>query len=29
LSVASGENNITLWKEASDGQWEEVMKVEP
>jgi protein transport protein SEC13 len=29
LSVAAGENNITLWKEASDGQWEEVMKVEP
>ena len=29
LSVAAGENNITLWKQASDGQWEEVMKVEP
>ena len=29
LSIAAGENNITLWKEGSDGQWEEVMKVEP
>ncbi|KAL5198767.1 hypothetical protein ABZP36_002279 [Zizania latifolia] len=29
LSVAAGENNITLWKQGSDGQWEEVMKVEP
>jgi hypothetical protein len=22
LSVAAGEGDITLWKEASDGQWE-------
>ncbi|XP_062187704.1 protein transport protein SEC13 homolog B-like [Phragmites australis] len=29
LSVAASENNITLWKEGSDGQWEEVVKVEP
>lgn len=25
LSVAAGESNITLWKEASGGQWEEVL----
>jgi protein transport protein SEC13 len=29
LCIAAGENNITLWKEGSDGQWEEAMKVEP
>ncbi|WVZ66516.1 hypothetical protein U9M48_015724 [Paspalum notatum var. saurae] len=28
LSIAAGENNINLWKEGSDGQWEEVMKNE-
>lgn len=29
LSVAAGDGDITLWKEASDGQWEQVTKVEP
>uniref|UniRef100_A0A0D9ZFC1 Uncharacterized protein n=1 Tax=Oryza glumipatula TaxID=40148 RepID=A0A0D9ZFC1_9ORYZ len=29
LSVAAGSGDITLWKEASDGQWEKVTKVEP
>lgn len=29
LSVADGNNNVTLWKEAANGQWEQVMKVEP
>nr|XP_043631717.1 protein transport protein SEC13 homolog A-like [Erigeron canadensis] len=24
LAVASGDNNVTLWKEAADGEWQEV-----
>ncbi|KAL5208916.1 hypothetical protein ABZP36_004539 [Zizania latifolia] len=29
LSVAVGDGDTTLWKEASDGQWEKVTKVKP
>ncbi|KAG8061639.1 hypothetical protein GUJ93_ZPchr0003g16928 [Zizania palustris] len=29
LSVVAGDGDVTLWKEASDGQWEKVTKVEP
>ncbi|XP_073008902.1 protein transport protein SEC13 homolog B-like [Typha latifolia] len=28
LSVADGDSNVTLWKEAADGQWQQVTKVE-
>lgn len=29
LSVADGNNNVTLWKEAVDGEWQQVTTVEP
>lgn len=29
LAVADGNNNITLWKEAVDGEWHQVTTVEP
>lgn len=29
LAVADGNNNVTLWKEAVDGQWQQVTTVEP
>lgn len=29
LSVADGNNNVTLWKEAVDGEWQLVTTVEP
>ncbi|GJR22333.1 transport protein Sec13 homolog B-like protein [Tanacetum coccineum] len=28
LAVASGDNNVTLWKEAVDGEWQQVTTVE-
>ncbi|XP_071708236.1 protein transport protein SEC13 homolog A-like [Rutidosis leptorrhynchoides] len=28
LAVASGDDNVTLWKEAADGEWQEVSSVE-
>lgn len=29
LAVADGKNNVTLWKEAVDGEWQQVTTVEP
>ncbi|KAG5027315.1 hypothetical protein JHK86_023229 [Glycine max] len=29
LAVADGNNNVTLWKEAVDGEWQQVTTVEP
>ncbi|MQL84838.1 hypothetical protein Taro_017350, partial [Colocasia esculenta] len=29
LAVADGDNNVTLWKEAVDGEWQQVSTVEP
>ncbi|KAK8689272.1 hypothetical protein V6N13_087994 [Hibiscus sabdariffa] len=29
LAVADGNNNVTLWKEAVDGEWQQVTVVEP
>ncbi|KAK7247271.1 hypothetical protein RIF29_42151 [Crotalaria pallida] len=29
LAVADGNNNVTLWKEAVDGDWQQVTTVEP
>lgn len=29
LAVADGKNNITLWKEAADGEWQRATTVEP
>ncbi|XP_022971254.1 protein transport protein SEC13 homolog B-like [Cucurbita maxima] len=29
LAVADGNNTVTLWKEAVDGKWQQVTKVEP
>ncbi|OMO82616.1 hypothetical protein CCACVL1_11859 [Corchorus capsularis] len=29
LTVADGNNNVTLWKEAVDGEWQQVTVVEP
>uniref|UniRef100_A0A0D9V7L1 Uncharacterized protein n=1 Tax=Leersia perrieri TaxID=77586 RepID=A0A0D9V7L1_9ORYZ len=29
LAVADGNNNVTLWKEAADGEWQQVTTVEP
>ncbi|MED6218332.1 Protein transport protein S13 A [Stylosanthes scabra] len=29
LAVADGSNNVTLWKEAVDGEWQQVTTVEP
>ncbi|THU47728.1 hypothetical protein C4D60_Mb09t18690 [Musa balbisiana] len=29
LAVADGDNNVTLWKEAVDGEWQQVTTVEP
>lgn len=29
LAVSDGNNNVTLWKEAVDGEWEQVTVVEP
>jgi len=28
LAVAEGNNNVTLWKEAVDGEWQQVTTVE-
>ena len=28
LAVADGNNTVTLWKEAIDGQWQQVQSVE-
>ncbi|BFG24423.1 hypothetical protein CerSpe_106970 [Prunus speciosa] len=29
IAVADGNNNVTLWKEAVDGEWQQVTTVEP
>ncbi|XWS16306.1 hypothetical protein CRYUN_Cryun34aG0073700 [Craigia yunnanensis] len=29
LAVADGNNNVTLWEEAVDGEWQQVTVVEP
>ncbi|OIW17159.1 hypothetical protein TanjilG_18114 [Lupinus angustifolius] len=29
LVVADGNNNVTLWKEAIDGDWQQVIIVDP
>lgn len=29
LAVADGSNNVTLWKEAVDGEWQQVTTIEP
>jgi protein transport protein SEC13 len=29
LAVADGNNNVTLWKEAVDGEWQQVTTVDP
>lgn len=29
LAVADGSNNVTLWKEAVDGEWQQVTTVDP
>lgn len=29
LAVADGDNNVSLWKEAVDGEWQQVSTVEP
>jgi hypothetical protein len=28
LAVSSGDSNVTLWKEALDGSWSQVSRVE-
>lgn len=29
IAVADGNNNVTLWKEVVDGEWQQVTTVEP
>jgi protein transport protein SEC13 len=29
LAVSDGNNSVTLWKEAVDGEWQQVTTVEP